>query len=228
LYREERNNLESVGAIPRRAIMSNKNPMIRYSDIITENMKNTFNVRDELKNLTVPEIKVIHDSDRLPFDVCFFNVEGDLNLSVGIRSASLLGARRVFVFGRKKFDNRGLVGTDKYIDIISVPGLKKDGVMIDINAFEEMCQNFHLDPWLVEHDGRYVDDVDWKLENRLQRPGNCLCLVFGNESNGLPKDLLDLDYPRTSIPQYGVMRSFNVSAAASIVMYEVSKTLRNS
>jgi tRNA G18 (ribose-2'-O)-methylase SpoU len=207
--------------------MSNKNPMIRYSDIITENMKNTFNVRDELKNLTVPEIKVIHDSDRLPFDVCFFNVEGDLNLSVGIRSASLLGARRVFVFGRKKFDNRGLVGTDKYIDIISVPGLKDDGVTIDINAFERMVSDYNIHPWLIEHGGYNLYDIKWKFY--AESYDESICLVFGNESNGLPQEIIDTyRFTLVSIPQYGVMRSFNVSAAASIVMYEVSKALRNS
>jgi tRNA G18 (ribose-2'-O)-methylase SpoU len=203
-----------------------KNPTIQYSDIIAENMKNTFNVRDDVKNLSVPDIKVIHDADRLPFDVCLFNVEGDLNLGVAIRSASLLGARRVFVFGRRKFDHRSLVGSDKYIDVIKVDGLMEDGVTVDLEAFAKMLSTYNLFPWLIEQGGNNVQDIDWKYVHGIGKQHLLnLCIVFGNESNGLPKELLTYGFPLVSIPQYGVMRSFNVSAAASIVMWEVSKAL---
>jgi tRNA G18 (ribose-2'-O)-methylase SpoU len=50
-----------------------------------------------------------------------------------------------------------------------------------------------------------------------------VCLVFGNESNGLPESFLNSDMKKISIPQLGVLRSFNVSAAAAIVMWDFYK-----
>jgi tRNA (guanosine-2'-O-)-methyltransferase len=53
---------------------------------------------------------------------------------------------------------------------------------------------------------------------------------MGSESHGIPKDMLDAmkDVPRVSISQYGMIRSLNVSIAASIVLYEYLKQWRQS
>ena len=50
-------------------------------------------------------------------------------------------------------------------------------------------------------------------------PGDCL--VFGRESVGLPKSLLDAHADRVwGIPTIGAVRSLNVSNAVSIVLYD--------
>ena len=50
---------------------------------------------------------------------------------------------------------------------------------------------------------------------------------MGNESEGLPPEILTLGFPRITIAQYGVVRSLNVSVAASIVAYEYLKQWRS-
>lgn len=51
------------------------------------------------------------------------------------------------------------------------------------------------------------------------RPGDCL--VFGRESVGLPKSVLDAHADRVwGIPTIGAVRSLNVSNAVSIVLYD--------
>ncbi len=52
-------------------------------------------------------------------------------------------------------------------------------------------------------------------------------LVFGCESVGLPRELVDAN-PRTAvaIPQYGQVRSLNLATAAGVVLYEALRQIR--
>ncbi len=48
-------------------------------------------------------------------------------------------------------------------------------------------------------------------------------IIFGNESNGLPDNVIErCDYV-VRVPQYGGVGSLNVAMSASIVMYEISR-----
>ena len=44
-------------------------------------------------------------------------------------------------------------------------------------------------------------------------------LIFGNESNGLSKDILELSSQRIKIPIYGKAESLNVAIASAVIMY---------
>ena len=51
-------------------------------------------------------------------------------------------------------------------------------------------------------------------------------LVFGSESKGLPKELLEANKNRTlKIPMWGKTRSLNLATAAGIVLYETYRTV---
>lgn len=50
-------------------------------------------------------------------------------------------------------------------------------------------------------------------------------LVFGNEGNGVSKEILDFSDHRISIPMYGDIESLNVSIAAALCMYKVQEQL---
>ncbi len=52
------------------------------------------------------------------------------------------------------------------------------------------------------------------------------CLVFGNETGGLPDRILEKHPERTyRIPMTGPVRSLNLATAAGIVLYDVLKGL---
>ncbi len=54
-----------------------------------------------------------------------------------------------------------------------------------------------------------------------------VCLVFGRETSGLPKEILD-DFPETQklfIPMPGKVRSLNLSNAVAVVAYEAFRQL---
>ena len=58
-----------------------------------------------------------------------------------------------------------------------------------------------------------LTDFDWPAD---------LCLVVGNELNGVSKPLLDIADSCLHIPMLGSKRSFNVSVAAAIALYQQS------
>ena len=86
-----------------------------------------YNVHDHLKAYDVPTLKDITEQDRLPFAVCIINLVGDLNTGIIIRTANLMGAEKVFVFGRRRYDRRSTVGSHNYVDVVQVGGFDNDG-----------------------------------------------------------------------------------------------------
>ena len=98
--------------------------------------------------------------------------------------------------------------------------------MVQPSFFEEN----KLLPIFIEQGGAALEDFSFKpyLPGKLEE-GWKVVFVMGSESFGLPQSLLKaIKAPILSISQYGVMRSLNVSIAASIVLYEYSKQWRSS
>jgi tRNA (guanosine-2'-O-)-methyltransferase len=70
-----------------------------------------------------------------------------------------------------------------------------------------------------------VVDSDTALESiDLSRP---VCLLFGNEERGLTDEAKRVCDQCFTIPMYGMVESFNISVAAGIALYEVTKKIRN-
>lgn len=55
-----------------------------------------------------------------------------------------------------------------------------------------------------------------------------IALVFGTEMEGVSQEILDFADETLAIPMYGFTRSFNVSVAASLCMYELKQKLLKS
>ena len=195
-----------------------------FKETIEETLDNSFNVRDEYKNLTVEELQDIAHSDFLPFRVCAINIEGDLNVGMMVRSASLLGAEKFYVFGRRRIDRRSMVGAQNYIPIERVDGFDENND-VDFSQFVDLCSREKLFPILCETTGHSVKKIEWERYVNMAGQNYTICLVFGNESNGFPESFLNSPIPRVSVPQRSVLRSFNVAAAGTIIMWELSQHL---
>jgi tRNA G18 (ribose-2'-O)-methylase SpoU len=195
-----------------------------FRDEIAKDMKESgFNVHDNLKDLTVPELRKLCDHDRNPFVMSAINVTGDMNMGSLIRTACLFGAQKFIVFGRKKFDRRGLVGANNYIDIDFVPCLNDD-LTIDPQPIIEKLSAETLQPIFIEQGGLELGSFHWFY---AIEPKGTPCLIVGNENRGVPDNVIDAVFNKehsllapltVSIPQKGVIRSHNVSVAAGIVM----------
>ena len=189
-----------------------------YSEIRKQLEEKELNVRDEFKHLTHEEHLELHDDSRLPYAIACINLTGDLNVGSIIRSAAMLGCETVFIYGKKKFDKRGLVGAHNYQKIeyitIDLPDDLGD-FPPDVN-YEILIQTLDgmgYTPFGLETGGARIDQMDFR---EIVSP----CIVVGNENMGLP-DYLRSRLPLISIPQSGVMRSLNVGVAAAIEMAEI-------
>lgn len=192
--------------------MTNIKP--QFSEHFENQYKNWFNVRDELKHLPVEKLRAMCDEDRMSFSVCALNIEGDLNVGMMARTALIMGANEFIIYGRRKIDNRSLVGANNYMKITKIDGLTEDG-QIDCQKFKNTMKEMLLEPIFIETGGQVLDEFIWPV-SRLP-----ICLVFGNEGSGIPNELLTNAPFVVSIPQRGVLRSLNVAAAASIVMWDM-------
>lgn len=180
------------------------------------------NVHDHLKHLDVPELQTLSSQDRLPWHTMCLNLTGDLNVGTIIRTSHCMGASSVIVFGRQKIDNRSLVGAANYIKVEKVPALD-DKLEYDPQAFVDALVSRNLVPVFVECGGHPAHDAPWVTWiDAMTRRGQQLCLVMGNESGGIPQDILATgslfdNSHVVSVPQRGVIRSLNVAVAHSMV-----------
>lgn len=203
-----------------------ENPMVNYSTIIKDTASKHYNVRDEFKENTLAENVDISVKARRPFSVGCINITGELNIGMMIRSACLLGATNFYIFGRKKFDKRSTVGAENYINIVQYT---YDDPM---TADEQMLTDLRSLPHAIiacEQGGVTVGTQDC---GTLYLLGTHPMFLFGSESHGIPQLILDqmdptgypdYEFPRLSIPQVGVLRSFNVSAAMNIIVWDYVK-----
>ena len=202
--------------------------MINYANVIKETNSKMFNVRDEYKNNTVEDNQFICHLERRDFSVGVINVSGDLNVGMMVRSASLMGAENFYIFGRKKFDKRSTVGAENYINI-------KQFVYEDpINADQQILEDLRKLPHPIiacEQGGVTLGTEDAEVLYLSVKDSHPLFL-FGSESHGIPQLILDqkdpsgypdYEFSRISIPQRGVLRSFNVSAAMNIICWDYIK-----
>lgn len=170
-----------------------------------------YNVHSCLQSHTPDELKAIAKRFCLPVHLMLFNLDGNMNIAMSIRTAAVLGCSDVWIIGKRTYDARPEVGSKHYINVH-----KHNSINLD-TFFEEKG----LAPILIEQGGKAIEEMNFKPF--MTKP---VCFIMGSESHGIPAELLCKKYPRVSISQYGLVRSLNVSIAASIVMYEYLRQWR--
>lgn len=181
---------------------------------------NGLNVHNNLKNKTVAELRNICDSDRNPFGVVCLNVLGELNIGTMIRNSTLFGAQEVMVLGRRRFDKRGVVGASNYVSVTKIDAMLDD-MTIDPNVFVSELKKRNWCPIFAELGGLGLGSFDWK-QVIANMNGQIPAIVMGNENSGISQEILQTtcDFSGScivSVPQKGVIRSFNVGVAHGII-----------
>lgn len=175
-----------------------------------------YNVHTAFQSESPEKLKQISQKTSLPVHLMLFNLDGNMNIAMSIRSAAVLGCSDVWIVGRRRYDARPEVGAKNYINVHKIESIP------DLPQFFE--EN-NIQPFLIEQGGSSIEEMNFKPY--MTKP---VCFVMGSESHGIPKEVLETmkHVPRISISQYGLIRSLNVSIAGSIVMYEYLKQWRNS
>jgi len=193
--------------------------MVNYKQIIADTASQHYNVRDELKENTVAQNIDICQASQLPFSVGVVNVAGELNVGMMLRSAMLLGAENFYIFGRKHFDKRSTCGAEHYMNVVHY-------VSTPLGSEEDMVLELSLLPHtivLCELGGYELGKDNSSFYARFNKSP---LFLFGSESHGMPSYVIN-QFPNNivSIPQRGVLRSFNVSAAMNIICWDYLKDI---
>jgi tRNA G18 (ribose-2'-O)-methylase SpoU len=160
------------------------------------------NVVDEYKGWPHEQIVADLDAHGSALEIAVDNVERDYNMGTIVRGANAFGVRHVHILGRRQWNKRGAMMTDKYLHV---------HYYSDVDEFMAAMQ----DKTLIA-----VDNVAGSQPlNEVDLPLNAV-LLFGAEGPGVRPEALERATRIVHIPQYGSTRSLNVGVAAGIAMYE--------
>lgn len=195
-----------------------------------EQSNSCYNVHDHLKNYTLEELQLTSQADRLPWHTMAINLTGDLNVGTIIRTSHCLGASSVIIVGRTKLDRRSLVGAENYISVEKYRTVDEN-FELNVAEIADIFESKKLTPIFCEAGGIPLPKTNWKIRvEAINLRGYQPCLVMGNETGGIPSELLALSNMLAnscivSIPQRGVIRSFNVAVAHSIIASNLCTTM---
>lgn len=161
------------------------------------------NVVDRYRYWTLEAIVADLDTRRHPLHIAIENLEHDFNIGSIIRTANAFLVSEVHIVGRKRWNRRGAMVTDRYQHIRHHPDPHDLASWADAQGLSLVGIDTGPDATPLE-------------TTRL--PEACV-LVFGQEGGGLSAELAGLCSSHIAISQFGSTRSINVGAAAAIAMH---------
>ncbi len=165
----------------------------------------TRNLVDEYKGLTNEQVFEALSKKRNELEVAIENVSHDFNVGTIVRSANSFNAKRVHIIGKKKYNRRGAMCTDKYLEVVYWADYK-DFIQDQRERGREVVAIENNTP-------RARGLVNKKFVQETT-------LVFGSEGEGISTELLSEADDVRFIESFGSTRSVNVGVAAGIAMYE--------
>ena len=179
-------------------------PTEEHYDAVLLAEGDTRNVIDRYRYWRMDAIVADLDQRRHNFHVAIENWQHDMNIGSIVRSANAFLADTVHIIGRRRWNRRGAMVTDRYQHVRHHE---------DVAAFAAWAAEEGL-PIVA------VDNVPGSVPvDRADLPERCV-LLFGQEGPGLSPEALAAASGVVEITQYGSTRSINASAAAAVVMYE--------
>jgi tRNA(Leu) C34 or U34 (ribose-2'-O)-methylase TrmL len=161
------------------------------------------NVVDGYRYWSVDAIVADLDRHRHPFHVAIENWRHDLNIGTVVRTANAFLAEAVHIVGKKRWNRRGAMVTDRYQHVQH---------HADVAGFVAWARAADLPVLAVDNlpGARPLESADL--------PRACV-LLFGQEGSGLSDEARDAADGVLSIAQFGSTRSINAGVAAGIAMH---------
>ena len=166
-------------------------------------MEDTRNLVDKYKGLANEQVFDALAKSRTPLEIAIENVEHDFNIGSIVRTANSFNVKKVHIIGKKKYNRRGAMCTDKYLEIIHHSSLDD---FLKTQANRELVAIENNTPR-----AKPLNSKEFKPETTL---------IFGSENSGITANLLALAHDVCYIESFGSTRSVNVGVAAGIAMYE--------
>ncbi len=161
------------------------------------------NVVDKYRYWTLEAIVADLDRDRHAFHIAIENWQHDFNIGSIVRTANAFGVAEVHIVGKRRWNRRGAMVTDRYQHIRHHES---------VDEFVEWAASAGLD--IIG-----IDNVEGSVPiETATLPRDCV-LVFGQEGPGLSEPIRAVCARTLEISQFGSTRSINVGAAAAIAMH---------
>jgi len=161
------------------------------------------NVLDKYRYWTIDAVKADLDKTRAPLHIAIENWQHDFNIGTIVRAANAFNIEAVHIIGKRHWNRRGAMVTDRYMNIINHS---------TVAEFAEAMMK----------DSRQIIAIDI-LPGALPLSDTILplktVLVFGGEGPGLSEEMQAAAEKTVMIEQFGSTRSVNVGVAAGIAMY---------
>lgn len=169
----------------------------------------------EMHRLTVEEFR---ESEKLPLTVVLDNVRSLNNIGSVFRTSDAFRVEHIALCG--------ITATPPHREIHKTALGAEDSVEWSYHEDTVECvrglkeRGYRVYAVELAHDSVMLDDL------KAVAPNKPTAIVFGNEIDGVQEDVMELCDVFLEIPQYGSKHSLNVSCAAAIAIWEISKRFR--
>ena len=182
---------------------------------------------EEMNRLTVEEFR---EAEKLPLTVVLDNVRSQNNIGSIFRTSDAFRIEKICLCGicstpPHRDIHKTALGAEESVAWQYYPtseeclrALKANGYTL--YAVEQVDDSIKLGSG---HTPQSLRDSSPNLGE--QRASAGIAVIFGDEVEGVDESLLPLCDGCLEIPQYGTKHSLNVSCAAAIVLWELSKSL---
>ena len=165
--------------------------------------------------MTVEEFR---ESEKLPLVVVLDNVRSLNNIGSIFRTSDAFRVERICLCG--------ITATPPHREIHKTALGAEDSVEWSYHEDTVECvkklkeQGFSIYAVELAHNSIKLGDPEFKIWNSK------LALVFGNEIDGVQEEVMAMCDGFLEIPQHGTKHSLNVSCAAAIAIWEMTKQLK--
>jgi tRNA G18 (ribose-2'-O)-methylase SpoU len=161
------------------------------------------NVADQYRYWSNEAIVADLDTRRHPFHVAIENWQHDRNIGTVVRTANAFQASEVHIVGKRRWNRRGAMVTDRYLHLRHHPTIEDlvawaAGAALPIIGIDVLPGSVPIE--------------------RTALPERCL-LLFGQEGPGLSAPARAACERVCSIAQFGSTRSINAGVAGGIAMH---------
>jgi tRNA G18 (ribose-2'-O)-methylase SpoU len=161
------------------------------------------NVLDHYRYWSVEAIVADLNTKRHGLQIAIENWQHDLNIGSVVRTANAFNVSAVHIVGKRDWNKRGAMVTDRYLTVIHHP------------TIADFAQ------WCAENDLPIIGIDNVPSSKHLEGaalPEKCV-LLLGQEGAGMSDEGIEICSVLYAIEQYGSTRSMNASAAGAIAMY---------
>ena len=168
---------------------------------------------EELNRLTAIEYK---ESDKIPIVVILDNVRSALNVGSVFRSSDAFAIEKIILTGitaqpPHREISKTAIGATKTVQWEYYEEAKVAVVQLKEKGYRIIG---------IEQTDKSTSLTNFKLNNQP------IAIVMGNEVDGISVDILSLLDQAIEIDQFGTKHSLNVSVCTGIVLWQLSKLLR--